>query len=216
MEPAGIFSSAEIIPAKSRPARGDVEIGVRIDHKSGAFEQRAMIFPARVADPDLRSGGEAAKEIGADLERAGPADCLHRHDPAFRDEIRIAAEQQRLHFAVVRGNAVDRQIRARRCLVGQLALGALHAVEERHLAVLVAVDADAQVDLGWIRVGIEGLGDAEDGVARRELDRGQKRSGGGCVHGRILATGRPALYPALPSTIRAQEVNVSSSNPRPP
>ena len=73
--------------------------------------------------------------------------------------------------------------------LGQLALRALHAFEERHLAVLVAVDADTEVDLVRIRIGVEGLGHAEDGVARRELDRGEKRSGGGCVHGGQVATG---------------------------
>ena len=57
--------------------------------------------------------------------------------------------------------------------LGQFVLRALHAVEQRHLAVLVAVDADAEVDLARIRVGVEGLRDAEDGIARRELDAGE-------------------------------------------
>ena len=45
--------------AEVETARGGIEIGVGVHHETGAFEQRAMIFPAWVADPDLRTGGEA-------------------------------------------------------------------------------------------------------------------------------------------------------------
>jgi hypothetical protein len=86
---------------------------------------------------------EAAQEVGADLEGAGAAERLHRQRAARRNDFRIAAEQQRPNFTIVGRNAVDRQIRARRREVGELAFGALHAVEERDLAVFVAVDADA-------------------------------------------------------------------------
>jgi hypothetical protein len=54
-------------------------------------------------------------------------------------------------------------------------LGGLDAAEQRDLAGLVEVHADAEVDLVRLRVGGELFVEAEDGVARCELDRGEKR-----------------------------------------
>ncbi len=59
------------------PARCGVVVRIGVDREAGAFEQRAMVLPAGIADPDLRAGREAAQEIGADLEAAGAAQCLH-------------------------------------------------------------------------------------------------------------------------------------------
>ena len=64
-------------------------------------------------------GAKLAQEIGADLESAGAAERLHGHRAARGDDFAVRAEQQRLHRAVVGGDAVDRQVAARRRLVGR-------------------------------------------------------------------------------------------------
>jgi hypothetical protein len=51
---------------------------------------------------------------------------------------------------------------------------AFHAGEQRQLAVLVEVDADAEVHLRRIGVGVELLVESEDRVAGRQLDGGEE------------------------------------------
>ena len=58
-------------------ARRRVVVRVAVDREAGALEQRAVVLPAGIADPDLRAGREPAQEIGADLEAAGAAQRLH-------------------------------------------------------------------------------------------------------------------------------------------
>jgi hypothetical protein len=70
------------MPSKLRPCVAHRNRD-RFDRESGVFEQRAVVFPARVADPDLRRAGQAAQEIGADLETAGAAQGLHGDDARF-------------------------------------------------------------------------------------------------------------------------------------
>ena len=118
----------------------------------------------------LRGRRELAQEVGADPESAGAAQRLHGYRTTQRDSFALGAEQQRLHGLVVRGDAVDRQVAARRRLVCDLALRALDAIEQRHLAVVVAIDTDAEVDLARIGIAVEGLGNAEDRIAGREID----------------------------------------------
>ena len=67
------------MPAKSRPWRCGVVVRVGVDREARTFEQRAVILPARVADPHLRTRREAAQEVGADLEPAGAAQRLDGH-----------------------------------------------------------------------------------------------------------------------------------------
>ena len=56
--PAGSFFSAASMPSKFRPWVFGVVVGVALDREAGAFEQRAMVLPARVADPDRGAGAE--------------------------------------------------------------------------------------------------------------------------------------------------------------
>ena len=91
------------------------------------------------------SGFEAFEEVGADLQAAGAAQRLDRDDAAALG--RLGAEHQLHHRTVVALQAVDWQIAVRRSRFDPLALGAPDALEQRHLAAVVAVNADAQVDL---------------------------------------------------------------------
>jgi hypothetical protein len=72
------------------------------------------------------------------------------------------------------GEAVDGQVAARRRGLQSLAFGVPHALEERNLAVVVGVDADAEVHFPRILVGDEGFGDAEDRIGRRHGQRGER------------------------------------------
>ena len=160
-----------------QPVRRRVVVRIGVDGEPGAFEQRAMVLPGRVADPHLRARRETAQKIGADLERAGAAQRLNGDDAARLYDLGFGSEDQAAHRAVVGRDAVDRKVDVRAALVGQRALGTAHALEQRYLAVVVAIDADAEVDLARIRIGIERFGDAQDRVARRHFDRGEQRRG---------------------------------------
>ena len=122
-------------------------------------------------------GGTGGLKIGADLEPAGAAQGLHRDDV-----LRLAAEDQLLHRAVVGGDAVDRQVAARRDRLQPLAFGVPHALQHGNLAFVVVIDPDAEIDLARILVGDERLGDAEDGVARRHRHGGEEGGGMRGVH----------------------------------
>ena len=119
-----------------------VVIGVGIDLEPGALEYRAVVLPARVADPQFGIGRGAAQEIGAHPEAAGAAQGLHGDDPALFQRRAVGAENQALHRLVIGREAVDGEVVARRRLLDQLALGAAHALQQRHFAVVVGVDAD--------------------------------------------------------------------------
>ena len=91
-------------------AGGGVVVGIGADFETGAFEQRAMVFPAGIADQDLGGRQQLAQEVGADLERAGAAQGLGGQDAAGGDQRGILADQQGLRALVVAGDAFDRQV----------------------------------------------------------------------------------------------------------
>ena len=137
-----------------------------------------MVFPARIADPDIGAGVDPPQQIGADLESAGAAERLHRDHAALLERGAVGAEQDFLDRAVVGLEPVDRAGSCGARGRGKLLLGAAHAFEHRHFAVVVGVDADAEVDFVGVGVGVEGFGDAQDRVVRRHFDGGEK----GCAH----------------------------------
>ena len=123
-----------------------------------------------------------AQEVGAYFQRAGSAHRLHGNSASGVQDFAVRAEDQLLDRAIVRRDPVDRQIDVRRAALGDRVLHAPHALEQRHLAVVVVVHADAEVDLVRIRIGVKRFADAEYRVARRHLDGGQERGGEGSVH----------------------------------
>jgi hypothetical protein len=54
-------------------------------------------------------------------------------------------------------------------------LGGLDRAQQGNLAVVTKIDADAEVDLVRVGVGIEGFVEAQDGVARGHFDGGEER-----------------------------------------
>src|SRR5664279_3389431 len=87
-----------------------VVIAIGLDDEAGAFEQRAMVFPTRIADVDLGTRREPAQKVRADLQPAGTAQRLQRDGPAGRDDLVFRAEDKRLYRLVIRGDAIDRQV----------------------------------------------------------------------------------------------------------
>jgi hypothetical protein len=133
-------------------AGGGVVVGVVLDREAGGLEQRAVVFPARVGDVNGGAGQQALEVVGADLERAGAAEGLGGDGLAAGGELRVLAEEQALHRVVVGGGAFDRLVAARRHGFEAGLLGGLDGGEQRDLAVVVEVHADAEVDLGRARV----------------------------------------------------------------
>ena len=151
-----------------------IVIRIGIDFETRVLEQRPVVLPARLADPYVGARRKAAQEVGTELEASGTAQRLDRHNALFLQRRALGAKDQNLHRRVVGSQTVYGQISARRGSLDQLALGAAHAFENRHLAGVVIVDADAEVDLVRIGVGVECLGDAENRVAWRRRHLGKQ------------------------------------------
>jgi len=168
-------------------SRGGVVVGIGLDGEAGVGEQRAVVLPAGVADQHLGAGLDPLQEVGADLQATGAAQGLHGGHAAFGQQGRAGAEYQPLHGLVVGGDAVDGQVALGLGRLEQLLLGRRHALQHRQLALVVEIDADAEVDLGRVGVGGKLFVEAEDGVARRHLDGGEQGSGSG--HRAVLGGG---------------------------
>ena len=155
-------------------ARGCIVIGVVLYHEPGRLEQGAVVFPARVADIDLGIRQQALQVVGADLQRAGAAQAFAGDGAAGGEQCGILAEEQALHRVVVGGDAFDGLVAARRLGFQAGLLGALDGGQQRDLAVVAEIDADAEVDLVRVGVGIEGFVEAQDGIAGGHFDGGEE------------------------------------------
>ena len=131
----------------------------------------------------MRTGRKLAQEVGADLETAGAAQRLNGHGAPERYNLAVRAEQHGLHGFVVNGDTVDRQVSTRRRALGDFVLGALDAFEQRYLAVIVGVDAYAEIHFVLAAIGVECFGHAENGIARREFDGREQRACEWSIHG---------------------------------
>ncbi|CFN66877.1 Uncharacterised protein [Bordetella pertussis] len=155
---------------KAQAAAGVVVIGICVHREAGALENGAMVFPARVADPDFRLGKIALEEIGAHFQRARPAQRLHGGDAAGAARGAAGAEHQFLHQVAIGRQAGHRQVGARPDVGQQRGLGLAGGGHDGDAAGFVEIDADGQVDLADTGIFLEILVQAEDGVARIGLD----------------------------------------------
>ncbi|MNN24244.1 hypothetical protein D3C81_1376700 [compost metagenome] len=153
---------------------GGVVVAVVLHREAGGLEQRAVVFPARVADGNHGIGQQALEEVGTGLQCAGAAEGLGGDHTAFGQQGGVGTEQQLLHGAVVGGDAFDRQVAARR--LGRQAglLGLAHGAQQRNTAFLGEVHAYAQIDLARAGVGIERFVETQDGVAGSHFDGGEQ------------------------------------------
>ncbi|MDT4855803.1 hypothetical protein FQZ97_901720 [compost metagenome] len=155
-------------------ALGGVVVGVALDREAGVGEQRAVVFPARVADQHGGVGVELLEEVGADLQAAGAADGLDGGHAAGGDGLALGAEDQALDGVVVGHDAVDRQVAAGRGLFHHRLFSGLHALQQGQLAVVVEIHANAEVDLAGVGVGSELLVQTQDRVAGGHFDGGEQ------------------------------------------
>ena len=99
------------------------------------------------------SGVERAQEVGADLQAAGAAERLHGDDALFRATGGWSAPKTSCLDRACRRPAGRRSAGscAGAAVCASCLLGAAHALEQRHLAVVVVVHADAEVHLLRVR-----------------------------------------------------------------
>ena len=135
-----------------------------------ALEDGAVVVPGRVAQVDGAVGEVALDEIRAHLQAARRAHALDGRHPVALERLAVGAEQQLLHLGAEIGGAFHRQVGPGAGLLHHGQLGPAHRIQHRDAAVVVEVDADGQVDLLRARVLLEGLVQAEDGIARVGVD----------------------------------------------
>jgi hypothetical protein len=123
----------------------------------------------------LGIGVQLFEEVGADLQAARAANALGRDHTAALDGLTVGAKHQALDGGVVGGHAVHGQVAARLGRIDHLLFGGLDAFEQRQLAVVVEIHADAQVDLVGIGVCGELFVQAQDRVARGHFNGGKQR-----------------------------------------
>jgi hypothetical protein len=70
------------MPATVHVVGGGVVVAVVLHRETGGFEQRAVVFPARVADRDDGVRQQLLEEVGTDFQCAGAADGLSGDDAA--------------------------------------------------------------------------------------------------------------------------------------
>ena len=156
--------------AELHAAGGGVVVRVGVHRQAAAFEHRAVVVPGGVAHVHLRIGQPALDEVAAHLQAAAAAHGLQRGDAAAGHRLMVGAEQQRLHALAAGGQAFHRQVGLGAAFVDQLLLGLAHAVQHRNAAGVVEVDADRQIRLVGARVLLEGVVQAQDGVAAVGFD----------------------------------------------
>ncbi|MNM76588.1 hypothetical protein D3C81_884150 [compost metagenome] len=153
---------------------GGIVVTVVLHREAGGLEQRAVVFPARVADRNHGVRQQALEEIRTGFQCAGPANRLSGDHAAFCQQLGISAEQQLLHALVIGGNTFDRQV-ATRCMGFDAGLfGGLHGAQQRQAAILVVIHANPQIDLAGTGIGIERFVQSQDGVAGGHFDGGEQ------------------------------------------
>ena len=146
-------------------ALGGVVVAVALHGEAGVGEKGAVVFPARVRNQHLGVGVEAFQEVGANFQTAGATNALNRGHAARLDWLAVGTKHQAFDRSVIGGNAVNGQVAACRGLFHHGFFGFLHAFQQRQFAVVVKVDAHAQVDFGRVGVGGKLLVQAQNGVA---------------------------------------------------
>ena len=129
-----------------------------------------MVFPAGVRDQYLGIGVELFKKVSADFEAAGAANGLHGGHTAGFDRLAVRAKHQRLDACIVSGDAVNGQITTWFGGFHHGLFSRLHAGQQRQLAVVIVINAYAQIDLGGVAVRIELFVQTQNRVAEGHFD----------------------------------------------
>ena len=97
------------------------------------------------------------------------------NDLAIGDQRRVGAEQQVLHSLVVGRSAFNRLIATGQGSFDARIFSGFDGGEQGNLAVVVKIDANAEVDLGATGVGVKGFIQAENRVTRGHFHRSKDR-----------------------------------------
>ena len=121
IEPAGSAFSALLHAGEVQAVGRRVVVAVGLDREAGRLEELAVVLPARLADPDLGRGADAACRKSAPIFRppVPPSACT-----VTMLFLLTEAKNQFLHRAVVGRQAVDRQVAARAATVFSRSLSA--------------------------------------------------------------------------------------------
>ncbi len=131
---------------------GAVEEGVVDGLKARGLHQPGMGRPGRLAQPDARPGVGAGDQRRRQAQRAGAAGGLDAGDARIGG---VGAQHDGGQAAQEAGITFGRDIFLARLAVDQPRLGGLDAGQDRRAAGLVAIDADAQVELVRPRIGAQ-------------------------------------------------------------
>src|SRR5690606_13781242 len=152
-----------------------VIIPISIDGEARALEEGTVVFPARVADDYLCSGLEPLQEVGTNLQGASATKRLRSQNAAGSEQRTAFAQQQTLRARVVGLDAFDGQVAAWSGCLNTRDLCLVNRLKERNTAFVVVIDPYAEVHLARTGVGIILFVKTQNGVARSEFDRFEKR-----------------------------------------
>ena len=121
-------------------------------------------------EPDARGRIRLLDELGRDAQRARPAGRVRGHRAPAAHERVIGAEHQLLHGGCVLGRAHDAEVAFAGLIQEDLLLRTFHHMQNGCGALCVLIDAGGQIDLRRIRIALERLLQAQDGVGRRHFN----------------------------------------------
>lgn len=147
-----------------KPDRVLVVVPVFLDREPGVLEHRGVVGPGRGRDVDLlRARVPALQERTADSERARAGDRLRDHQAVEGARV-LAIREDRGGLGEL-GHARDAGVFFVQVGGDDGLLGGFDGWEDVRLSLVVAVGAHAEVDLLREGVGLESLGDAENGLS---------------------------------------------------
>jgi len=170
--------------AEVERARRGVVVAVRRHLEPRRAEDVVVDRPRRRGDVDGRARRLGADDARGEREAAGARERLRR---VHAVGVRVAEDEPRRRL-VRRAEAVDRQVLLVVARREQRRLGLAHALEDERLALLGAVGADGDGELGRVRVGDVAVAQPEDRVLRA---REPTEEGGGhlAAHAAALRVG---------------------------
>ncbi len=148
--------------------RGGLVIRVRLEPESGAAEQRLVIIPGWLTDPEPRIGTSLENETSRYPQGSRATGCLQRRKPIGRYG---GTESHSLHAGIECRRADRTDIRLRSLIIDEALLGLLDGFEHGCFTSRIPINTDAEIDFFWSLV-IAMLSDqAEDCIRRHWLQR---------------------------------------------
>lgn len=153
-----------------------VVVRVLLHLQARVLEDRAVVAPRRRRQVHLLAVWVVAgEEFARNAERSRTRDTLGRRDPVFLQWLRVSAVGKRGSQLLVVGVTCDGQVLLVEIRFRDALVSLKHTGQHIRQAVLVTVRTHTQVDLAWIRVALERLGDTENGIRWTGLYTGPHR-----------------------------------------